>query len=71
MYFVRSWTLPKKKRGTYPAGYVSMQMNGPSHRAVAEGFARQHDKAIRAIEVSDAWSGKAKKFKSTFGLLIG
>jgi len=35
-YSVKSWTLPKRFRGTWPANYVSMSVDASSAREAAE-----------------------------------
>jgi len=57
-YFVKSWTLPKRKVGYHPAGYVSTIVND---RIDALSRAREwsRGKLGRRVEIKDAWTGEA------------
>jgi hypothetical protein len=72
LYFVKSWTLPKRKVGSWPKGYISTVIDAPTFEAAAQRFTGSHGHAatLRAVEVKDGFTGRSERFLMSGGMLV-
>ena len=60
-YFVKSWTLPKRRVGTYPRGYVSTLVN-EYHDALARAKEWARGPLGRRVEIEDSFTGETRTY---------